>query len=58
MSTVQYLNTTETSLTKINVRNDGIIEIRFKLNEYEVGVNDQLEIHDTIAKITNNGTVP
>lgn len=58
VKTTEYINSAETSLTIISIRKDGIIEIRFKLNEYEVDVNDQLEIHDAILKLTNNGHIP
>ncbi|OFY87742.1 MAG: hypothetical protein A3F72_02555 [Bacteroidetes bacterium RIFCSPLOWO2_12_FULL_35_15] len=58
VKTTEHINSVETSLTIIGVRKDGIIEIRFKLNEYEVDVNDQLEIHDAFLKLTNNGHVP
>lgn len=58
VKTTEYLNSIETSLTIISVRKDEIIEIRFKLNNYEVDVNDQLEIHDAFVKLTDNGRIP
>jgi len=50
----EYLNSIETSLTKVNIRNDGVIEIRFKMDDYEVGVEDQIEIQDALVKLTEN----
>lgn len=44
----------ETSLTFVGITKRGILEIRFKLNEYEVGVRDQEEIKDAVEKLTNN----
>lgn len=51
------INTVETSLTNVSLREGGIIEIRFKLNEYEVDVADQNEIEQAILKLTNNGSL-
>ncbi len=44
----------ETSLTYVGVTKTGILEIRFKVNEYEVDVKDQDEIQDAVKKLTNN----
>lgn len=52
--TAEYINSVETSLTIIGIRKDGILEIRFKLNEYEVGVNDQLDFFETNQQWTHS----
>ena len=52
---VGYTNTIETSLTLVSLRKDGIIEIRFRIDNYEVNVADQQEIHDAVLKLTDNG---
>lgn len=48
----------ETTLAILRRREDGIIEIRFKKDEYEVDVAEQLDIHDAYARLTNNGLDP
>ncbi len=53
----EYLDSEETSLTKVSVRNDGVLEIRFKQDEYQVEAQDQIDIHDAVARLTNNGKV-
>ena len=58
MKTAVLINTIETSLTQIGVRNDGVIEIRFKVDKYEVNLKDQSEIHDAFIKLTDNGFTP
>ena len=55
INTNNYVEFAETTLALVGVRNDGIIEIRFKLKEYEVDVKDQHEIHDAFVKLTDNG---
>ncbi|MBL7892249.1 MAG: hypothetical protein JNL63_06440 [Bacteroidia bacterium] len=52
------VSSVETNLSIVSKREDGIIEIRFKKNEYEVDVSEQLDIHDAYAKLTNNGSDP
>ena len=58
MKTAVLINTIETSLTQIGVRNDGVIEIRFKVDKYEVNLKDQSEIHDAFIILTDNGFTP
>lgn len=55
---IEYLTSIETSMATVGIRKDEILEIRFKLNDYEVDVNEQLEIHDAFVKLTKNGIVP
>lgn len=45
----------ETGLTVVSVRADDILEIRFKVDEYEVDVKDQTEILNAIFQLTNGG---
>ncbi|MBI2269139.1 MAG: hypothetical protein HYU69_02145 [Bacteroidetes bacterium] len=52
------VSSVETTLAIVSKREDGIIEIRFKKDEYEVDVADQLDIHDACARLTNNGSDP
>lgn len=52
------VSSVETTLSIVSKREDGIIEIRFKKDEYEVDVAEQLDIHDAYAKLTNNGSDP
>lgn len=52
------VSSVETTLAVVSKREDGIIEIRFKKDEYEVDVADQLDIHDACARLTNNGSSP
>jgi hypothetical protein len=54
----ESINSIDTSLTKITVRKDGVIEIRFKIDTYEVDIKDQLEIQDAFIKLTDNGCTP
>lgn len=58
LRTIEYLNSGETSLAMIGIRKDGILEIRFKFDNYEVDVKDQLEIHEIFMKLTENGRFP
>src|SRR5574337_1239163 len=58
ISSTNDIHSIETSLTVICKRKDGIIEIRFKKDEYDVNVADQLEIHDAYARLTNDGSAP
>lgn len=50
------LRSIETNLTVVSVRPPHVIEIRFKKDEYEVDVKDQMEIQNAIFKLTNGGT--
>lgn len=58
IDTSEYLNFSETDLTVIGIRKDGVVEIRFKVDEYEVDTNDQMAIHDVFVSLTGNGTIP
>ncbi|MBK7819239.1 MAG: hypothetical protein IPJ60_18170 [Sphingobacteriaceae bacterium] len=49
-----YTAHVETSLTYVGITKTGILEIRFKVDEYEVDVKDQDEIQDAVKKLTNN----
>lgn len=49
------LRVVETGLTTVSVRTDNVIEIRFKKDQYEVDVKDQVEIQNAIFKLTNGG---
>lgn len=53
-SNSHYIKFIETSLTLIGIRKDGIIEIKFKIDDYDVEVGDQMEIHDALSELTNN----
>lgn len=52
---VEVISSVDTVLTVVSKRVDGIIEIRFKKDEYEVTVADQLEIEQAILSLTNGG---
>ncbi len=52
----ELLRSVETGLTVVSVRKDNVIEIRFKKDEYEVDVKDQMEIQNAIFKLTKGGT--
>ena len=52
---VELIDFVETSLTVVSIRKDGIIEIRFKTEEYEVDVPDQLEIAAAFLKLNKDG---
>ena len=45
----------ETGLTIVGLRKDGVVEIRFKKDTYEVDVKDQMEIQNAVFKLTNSG---
>lgn len=49
-----YATYVETSLTFVGITKTGLLEIRFKLDEYEVDVKDQDEIQVAVKKLTNN----
>jgi hypothetical protein len=51
----QIINSIETSLADISIRTDGILELRFKTGDYEVEVDDMLEIEQVMLKLTNYG---
>ncbi len=55
-SNSQYLKSFETNLALVGIRKDGIIEIKHKIDDYDVEVADQIEIADALAKLTNNGS--
>ena len=57
VETKEFINSLESSLAVISVRTDEIIEIRFKKDEYEVDVSDQLEIEKIFLKLTNDGKI-
>ncbi len=50
-----YLKSIETSLAIVGIRNDNLIEIKFKLDDYDVELSDQIEIHHAISHLTNKG---
>lgn len=52
---VEIISSVDTVLTVVSKRADGIIEIRFKTDEYEVTVADQLEIEQAILSLTEGG---
>lgn len=54
---ILLIESIETSLTFVKKRDDGIIEIRFKQDEYEVDVPDQLQILDACTTLTDNGRI-
>lgn len=45
----------ETGLTVVGIRKDGVLEIRFKKDTYEVDVKDQMEIQNAVFQLTNSG---
>lgn len=49
-----YSNYKETDLAIVGIRKDGILEIRFKFEEYEVDVNDQDQLQEVVAQLTDN----
>jgi len=49
-----YNDYVETSLTFVGITKEGILELRFKLNEYEVDVKDQDEMQAAVIKLTND----
>ncbi len=49
------IKTSETKLAKLCVREDHVLEIRFKFNEYEVDVQDQIDIMKSVEEITDSG---
>ncbi len=53
----KYTDSVETSLTMVGLREDGILEIRFKFDEYEVDLPQQQEIHDAVFHLTKKGMV-
>lgn len=55
-SNSQYLKSFETNLALVGIRKDGIIEIKYTIDDYDVEVADQIEIADALAKLTNNGS--
>ena len=55
---VESVNFIETPLSIISIRKDGILEIRFKQDDYEVDVYAQQEIHEAFLKLTDNGRIP
>lgn len=55
---VNYLNSVETSLVVVGIIANEIMEIRFKMDEYEVDLPEQQEIHDAVFELTKKGTVP
>ncbi len=52
-----YSNSIETSLAIVGIREDKIIEIKFKLDDYDVELSDQMEIHDALGKLTDDGKI-
>jgi hypothetical protein len=54
----EKLFTFSTSLADVSRRADRIIEVRFRLQEYEVDVAEILEIRDGIKKILENDPSP
>ena len=55
LTSVEIINSVETRLTKLSLRKDGIIEIRFTVEEYVVEVEDQIAMHEAVMTLTNNG---
>jgi len=50
-----YTNYRETDLAIVGITKQGILEIRFKFDEYEVDVSDQEELQEVVAQLTENG---
>ena len=48
------VNSVNTSLCKVSLRSDDIIEIRFKQDEYEVDVKDQKEIESAVFELMSD----
>lgn len=51
------INSIETRLAILTRRADGIVELRFKVDKYEVDVPDQIEFQAAYAKLTDNGRI-
>ncbi len=51
----QLVRFVETGLTIVGIRKDSIMEIRFKTDNYEVDIKDQMEIQNAVFKLTNGG---
>ena len=52
-----YTQSIETSLAIVGIREDNLIEIKFKLDDYDVELTDQMEIQDALSQLTNNGQI-
>jgi hypothetical protein len=55
INTDLYSKFLETSLAIVGITKQGILEIRFKFDEYEVDVSDQEELQKVVAQLTENG---
>ena len=56
--TYQSIKSSECTLAKLSIRNDSILEIRFKQDDYEVDIKDQLEIMQSVEELTDGGKKP
>lgn len=54
-SKIKIINRITTRLADLYVREDDILTIRFKIEEYEIDLNDQLDIQEAILNLTNQG---
>jgi len=52
---INYIKLTETFLAIIAIRQVGILEIRFKKEQYEVGLEEQKAIEEAVLSLTNYG---
>ena len=54
-STKEFSDSVETDLAIVKIRQDEILEIRFKTDDYEVDVKDQLDIELAVLNLTDFG---
>ena len=54
-SNSRIINSNETKLARLSVMEDGILEIKFKIEEYEVDIEDQDEIENAVLHLTEQG---